>query len=146
MFRTQENDSHHHDLSFSSTHLSDQTLEKVTKISTVPDRWSRCLCELVDGIFSVRGVNISRQFEFFFIHFRVIGHQTQQNLQSLRIGIEAIKQHSLKSQPPTLIPAVGDWKRAIPLSVVQRTSRITHHATTRRFGKGLRRTHPIPDS
>ena len=112
---------HHHDLSFSSMHLSGQTLRKVTKISTVPDRWSRCLCGLVE----VYSPSLSQRSDFPSCHPL---SRDQASIPAESSGIahrDRSYQIALTSEPFNLIPAAGNWKGAFPSSFVDCTSRIT---------------------
>ena len=102
-------------------HLSGQTLRKVTKISTVPDRWSRCLCGLVE----VYSPSPSQRSDSPSYH-PVACDQAAIPAESSGVAHrDRSYQTALTSEPLNLIPAVGDWKGAIPSSVVDCTSRVT---------------------
>ena len=102
-------------------HLSGQTLRKVTKIFTVPDRWNRCLCGLV-GVYSP---SLSQRSD------SPSHHPLSRDRASIPAKSSGVAhrdrgyQTAWTSQPLNLIPGAGDWKGAIPSSVVDCTSRIT---------------------
>ena len=133
---------HHHDLSISSMHLSGQTLRKVTKISTVPDRWSRCLCGLVE----VYSPSLSPRSDSPSYH---PVSRDQASIPAESSGVahrDRNYETALTSEPLNLIPADGDWQGAIPSSAVDCTSRITLHANDKTFWEGSAANSPIPDS
>ena len=87
----------------------------------------------VRGIFSAAFSSLLFYFTHLLLPFHTIKRQTQQNIAHRDEGHRT----ALTSQSLEVIPAAGDWKRAVPSSVLHCTSRNDNVDV---LGKVLRRT------